>query len=271
MTEQDSQKEEDLGSMSLIEHLTELRNRIGIVLIAFIILFFLCFIRPFGEGSFNAADFVYFWLQAPLADILAERGGRMIFTGLHEGFFTQVKVAFFISISITFPLILLQVWRFVAPGLYKNERSAFVPFFMATPILFVMGAAMVYYLVIPLAWDFFLSFEMVGGEGTLPIEVEPRISEYLSLVMRLMFAFGVSFELPVILLLLTKAGIVTASGLARNRKYAILIAFVAAAILTPPDVISQIMLAVPVIVLYEMSIIGARLLNKNNEFKETDD
>ena len=142
---------------------------------------------------------------------------------------------------------------------------------MATPILFVMGAAMVYYLVIPLAWDFFLSFEMVGGEGTLPIEVEPRISEYLSLVMRLMFAFGVSFELPVILLLLTKAGIVTASGLARNRKYAILIAFVAAAILTPPDVISQIMLAVPVIVLYEISIIGARLLNKNNEFKETDD
>ena len=144
-----------------------------------------------------------------------------------------------------------------------------MPFLLATPILFTLGAAMVYYLVIPLAWDFFLSFEMVGGEGTLPIEVEPRISEYLSLVMRLMFAFGVSFELPVILLLLTKAGIVTPAGLARNRKYAILIAFIAAAILTPPDVISQIMLAIPVILLYEVSIIAARLLNRDDEYDET--
>ncbi len=271
MSENEQKKDEELGSMSLMEHLTELRNRIGIIFLAFIVLFFLCFIRPFGGGSLNAADYVYFWLQAPLAEILSERGGRMIFTGLHEGFFTQVKVAFFISISITFPLILLQVWRFVAPGLYKNERSAFMPFLIATPILFALGAAMVYYLVIPLAWDFFLSFEMVGGEGTLPIEVEPRISEYLSLVMRLMFAFGVSFELPVILLLLTKAGIVTSSGLARNRKYAILIAFIAAAILTPPDVISQVMLAIPVILLYEISIIGSRLFNKNKDFENTND
>ena len=266
-----SNKDEELASMSLMDHLTELRNRIGIIFIAFVVLFLICFIRPFGEGSFNAADYVYFWLQAPLAEILAERGGRMIFTGLHEGFFTQVKVAFFISISITFPLILLQVWRFVAPGLYKNERSAFLPFLLATPILFAMGIAMVYYLVIPLAWEFFLSFEMVGGEGTLPIEVEPRISEYLSLVMRLMFAFGVSFELPVILLLLTKAGIVTPKGLSRNRKYAILIAFVAAAILTPPDVISQIMLAIPVILLYEFSIIAARFLNRKSAYEETND
>ncbi len=271
MSENEQKKDEELGSMSLMEHLTELRNRIGIIFLSFLVLFFLCFIRPFGGGSFNAADYVYFWLQAPLAEILSERGGRMIFTGLHEGFFTQVKVAFFISISITFPLILLQVWRFVAPGLYKNERSAFMPFLIATPILFAMGAAMVYYLVIPLAWDFFLSFEMVGGEGTLPIEVEPRISEYLSLVMRLMFAFGVSFELPVILLLLTKAGIVTSSGLARNRKYAILIAFIAAAILTPPDVISQVMLAIPVILLYEISIIGSRFFNKNKDFENTND
>ncbi len=269
MSESKSQKDEELASMSLMDHLTELRNRIGIIIIAFVVLFLFCFIRPFGQGTFNAADYVYFWLQAPLAEILAERGGRMIFTGLHEGFFTQVKVAFFISICITFPLILLQVWRFVAPGLYRNERSAFMPFLLATPILFTLGAAMVYYLVIPLAWDFFLSFEMVGGEGTLPIEVEPRISEYLSLVMRLMFAFGVSFELPVILLLLTKAGIVTPAGLARNRKYAILIAFIAAAILTPPDVISQIMLAIPVILLYEVSIIAARLLNRDDEYDET--
>ena len=188
----------------------------------------------------------------------------MIFTGLHEGFFTQVKVAFFVSISITFPLMLLQIWKFVAPGLYKNERQAIYPFLLATPVLFALGAAMVYYIVIPLAWDFFLSFEVQGGEGALPIEVEPRISEYLSLVMRLMFASGLSFELPVILLLLVRAGLMTADGLASKRKYAILFAFIAAAILTPPDVISQVLLAIPVIMLYELSILGARLIQKRS-------
>ena len=174
-------------------------------------------------------------------------------------------MAFFVSICITFPVILLQIWRFVAPGLYKNERRAIYPFLLATPVLFAMGALMVYYLVIPLAWGFFLSFEMQGAEGALAIEVEPRISEYLSLVMRLMFAFGVSFELPVLLLLMVKAGLMTAEGLAEKRKYAILLAFIAAAILTPPDVISQVLLAVPVILLYEISIIGARMIQKKRE------
>lgn len=248
------------GSMSLMEHLTELRNRIGIVFIIFIVIFLACFIRPFGSGTPNFADLTYFWLQAPLA--AREEVSRMIFTGLHEGFFTQVKVAFFVSICVSFPIILLQIWRFVAPGLYKNEQRAIFPFLLATPVLFAMGALMVYYLVIPLAWDFFLSFEMQGGQGALAIEVEPRISEYLSLVMRLMFAFGVSFELPVLLLLLVKAGLMTADGLASKRKYAILLAFIAAAILTPPDVISQVLLAVPVILLYELSILGARLIQK---------
>ena len=158
--------------------------------------------------------------------------------------------------------MLLQIWKFVAPGLYRNERQAIYPFLLATPVLFALGAAMVYYIVIPLAWDFFLSFEVQGGEGALPIEVEPRISEYLSLVMRLMFAFGLSFELPVILLLLVRAGLMTADGLASKRKYAILFAFIAAAILTPPDVISQVLLAIPVIMLYELSILGARLIQK---------
>jgi len=251
------------GSMSLMEHLTELRNRIGIVFIIFIVIFLACFIRPFGSGTPNFADLTYFWLQAPLA--AREEVSRMIFTGLHEGFFTQVKVAFFVSICVSFPIILLQIWRFVAPGLYKNEQRAIFPFLLATPVLFAMGALMVYYLVIPLAWDFFLSFEMQGGEGALAIEVEPRISEYLSLVMRLMFAFGVSFELPVLLLLLVKAGLMTADGLASKRKYAILLAFIAAAILTPPDVISQVLLAVPVILLYELSILGARLIQKKQD------
>ena len=148
----------------------------------------------------------------------------------------------------------------MAPALYKNEKSAFAPFLLATPVLFAMGALMVYYLVIPLAWQFFVGFETIGGEGALPIQVEPRISEYLSLVMRLMFAFGIAFELPVILLLLVKAGLVSPEGLASKRKYAILLAFVAAAILTPPDVISQVLLAVPVILLYEISIIIARFI-----------
>ena len=254
------------GSMSLMEHLTELRNRIGIVFIIFIVIFLACFIRPFGSGTPNFADLTYFWLQAPLA--AREEVSRMIFTGLHEGFFTQVKVAFFVSICVSFPIILLQIWRFVAPGLYKNEQRAIFPFLLATPVLFAMGALMVYYLVIPLAWDFFLSFEMQGGEGALAIEVEPRISEYLSLVMRLMFAFGVSFELPVLLLLLVKAGLMTADGLASKRKYAILLAFIAAAILTPPDVISQVLLAVPVILLYELSILGARLIQKKQDYTE---
>jgi sec-independent protein translocase protein TatC len=254
------------GSMSLMEHLTELRNRIGIVFIIFIVIFLACFIRPFGSGTPNFADLTYFWLQAPLA--AREEVSRMIFTGLHEGFFTQVKVAFFVSICVSFPIILLQIWRFVAPGLYKNEQRAIFPFLLATPVLFAMGALMVYYLVIPLAWDFFLSFEMQGGQGALAIEVEPRISEYLSLVMRLMFAFGVSFELPVLLLLLVKAGLMTADGLASKRKYAILFAFIAAAILTPPDVISQVLLAVPVILLYELSILGARLIQKKQDDTE---
>ena len=267
MTEQHYEEEmiEEDGHMSIIDHLTELRNRIGIVFLCFVVMFVASILRPFGEGSQSIADLVYVFLQAPLADVLLERGGRMIFTGLHEGFFVQMKVGFFTALCISFPIMLVQIWKFVAPALYKNEKGAFLPFLVATPILFVAGAAMVYYLVIPLAWQFFISFETIGGAGALPIEVEPRISEYLTLVMRLMFAFGVSFELPVILLLLVKAGITTADGLASKRKYAILIAFIAAALLTPPDVISQILLAVPVILLYEISIIAARVISKPHD------
>ena len=254
------------GRMTLIGHLTELRNRLGVALGVFLLLFLISVAPLPGTTSNSIAYQVFVFLQAPLAEILnAKGGGRMIFTGLHEGFFTQVKVSFFVAISITFPLILLQVWKFVAPGLYKTEKQAVMPFLMATPLLFILGAAMVYYIVIPLAWDFFLSFEVAGSEGALPIEVEPRISEYLSLVMRLMFAFGVSFELPVILLLLVRAGILTADDLAGKRKYAILLAFIAAAILTPPDVISQVLLAVPVIILYELSIVCARFMAKPSE------
>ena len=250
----------DGGTMPLLEHITELRNRLAVCVFVFVALFVACLVRPFGLESQNVADVVYLFLQKPLADILNEQGGRMIFTALHEAFFTQIKVAFFTALFVSFPVILLQVWRFVAPGLYRQERAAFLPFLIATPVLFYLGGAMVYYLVIPLAWEFFLSFQMGGGAETLSIEVEPRISEYLSLVMRLVFAFGLSFELPVAILLLAKAGLVTVEGLAGKRKYAIVAAFVMAAVLTPPDVISQVMLAVPIIVLYELSILAARVM-----------
>ena len=264
------QKQKDLsdddGRMTLIGHLTELRNRLGIALAAFILLFLLSVAPLTGTASSSVAYQVFVFLQAPLAEILHEKGGgRMIFTALHEGFFTQIKVGFFTALCITFPIISMQLWKFIAPGLYKNERQAFLPFLLATPALFLLGAAMVYYIVTPMAWNFFVSFEMLGDGSALPIELEPRISEYLSLMMRLIFAFGLAFELPVILLLLVRAGLVTHQGLAEKRKIAIVVSFVIAAILTPPDVISQLLLAIPIIVLYEMSIVGARWVTPSDD------
>ena len=259
----------DDARMTLIGHLTELRNRLGVAIAAFLVIFLLS-VAPMPGSTSNSISYqVFVFLQAPLAEILHEKGGgRMIFTALHEGFFTQIKVGFFTALCITFPIISMQLWKFIAPGLYKNERKAFLPFLIATPVLFLLGAAMVYYIVTPMAWNFFVSFEMLGEGDALPIELEPRISEYLSLMMRLIFAFGLAFELPVILLLLARAGLITHQGLAEKRKIAIVVSFVAAAILTPPDVISQLLLAIPIIILYELSILGARWISppEDNEF-----
>ena len=185
----------------------------------------------------------------------------MIYTALHEAFFTYIKVAFFAAACISFPMFAVQIWKFVAPGLYKNEQRAFLPFLIATPVLFSLGAAMVYFLVIPLAWQFFLSFETTGDAANMAMELEPKVDQYLSLVMRLIFAFGVSFELPVLIVLMAQVGMVSTEG-SPCRKYAIVGVCRSCIPVTPPDVISQVLLAVPIILLYESRVI---LYNRADE------
>ena len=241
--------------MPLLDHLIELRRRLFYAILAIIALFFVCFF--FADDFFN-------FLVAPLADVWQREGRRLIFTALHEKFFTNVKIAFFAATFLAFPILANQIWSFVAPGLYRKEKKAFLPFLIATPLLFFAGGAFVYYMVVPVAWQFFASFEQIAASSEgLSIELEPKVNEYLSLVMRLIFAFGLSFELPVVMSLLGRAGMVTAAGLSRNRRYAIVAAFLAAAILTPPDPISQISLAIPIILLYEVSIVCVRLIEKS--------
>ena len=250
--------DEKIKQSSFVEHLTELRSRLVKSIIYLFIFFVICYF--FAEN-------IYSFLLAPYAEAVKddEINRRMIFTALHETFITYLKVAFIAAMFITSPIILTQIWKFVAPGLYKNEKKALLPYLIATPTLFLLGGMLVYYLIMPLAIKFFLSFETSMQINSLPIQLEAKVNEYLSLIMRLIFAFGISFQLPVLLSLLARVGFIDSEYLKKRRKYVIVIIFAAAAILTPPDPITQIGLGIPLLILYELSILSVKIIEKKKK------
>ncbi len=243
---------------SFTSHFVELRNRLLNSLIFILVAFII---------SYIFAEQIYSFLVEPYASAVKDdqNSRRLIFTALHETFITYIKVAFFAAIFFGSPIILIQIYKFIAPGLYKNEKKAILPYLISTPILFLLGGTLVYYLVMPLAIKFFLSFETLGSSTSLPIQLEPKVNEYLSLIMRLIFAFGISFQLPVLLNLLARIGVVNSDYLKNRRRYVIVIIFALAAILTPPDPITQIGLAIPLLLLYELSIFTVKFTEKKKE------
>ena len=243
---------------SFVSHLTELRTR----LINSIYLLFVFFLI-----SYYFSEEIYRFLVQPYADIVENdaQERRLIFTALQETFITYLKVSFFAAFFVSSPLILIQIWKFIAPGLYDNERKALMPYLISTPLLFLLGGLLVYYLIMPLAIKFFLSFETTLQGNSLPIQLEAKVNEYLSLIMKLIFAFGISFQLPVILSLLARVGFIDSEYLKKRRRYVIVIIFVVAAILTPPDPITQIGLGIPLLILYELSILSVKIVEKKKK------
>ena len=247
----------DSNDGGFTSHLAELRKRL-INSFIFLIIFFI--------GCYFFAENLYGFLVEPYAQAVKNDGvdRRLIFTALQETFLTYLKVSFFTAFFVTCPFILMQIWKFIAPGLYKHEKIAILPYLVLTPILFFLGGTLVYYLIMPLAIKFFLSFESTGILTSLPIQLEAKVNEYLSLVMKLIFAFGISFQLPVVLSLLARVGLVDSIFLKKRRKYVVVMIFAAAAILTPPDPITQIGLAIPLLILYELSIFSVKFIEKKN-------
>ncbi|MAH02984.1 MAG: twin-arginine translocase subunit TatC [Candidatus Pelagibacter sp.] len=246
---------------TFVSHLTELRTR----LINSIYLLFVFFLI-----SYYFSEEIYRFLVQPYAGIVENDGQerRLIFTALQETFLTYLKVSFFAAFFVSSPFILNQIWKFIAPGLYDNERKALMPYLILTPLLFLLGGLLVYYLIMPLAIKFFLSFETSSQINNLPIQIEPKVNEYLSLIMKLIFAFGLSFQLPVILSLLARVGFIDSGYLKKRRKYVVVIIFAVAAILTPPDPVTQIGLAIPLLLLYELSIMSVKIIEKKIKEKE---
>ena len=249
-------------SNSFTSHFVELRSRLLRSIIFILVIFIISYI--FAEQIYN-------FLVEPYANAVKddENSRRLIFTALHETFIAYLKVAFFSAIFLGSPVLLIQIYKFIAPGLYKNEKKALLPYLIFTPILFLFGGLLVYYLIMPLAIKFFLSFESIGTNTSLPIQLEAKVNEYLSLIMRLIFAFGISFQLPILLNLLSKIGVVNSTYLKKTRRYVIVIIFTVAAILTPPDPITQIGLAIPLLLLYELSILTVKFTEKKD--KEVED